>query len=311
VSQLTSTRVGAVERDAARAESAAPSLLGDLMTLTKMRITLMVALTAFVGFALAVADAPDTWSWLTLIGALLGTSISCMGASVLNQVYERDTDGMMDRTRNRPLPAGRVNPFIATLLGVLLSVLGVGILLGMTHWLAAALSAATILSYAGVYTPLKRTTSLALIIGAAPGAAPPLIGYAAAAGTLETAAWLCFAIMFVWQVPHFLAIAWLYRDDYAKTGMPMLPCIDAPDGRRTFGQVLISCLMLLPLGLAPAYVGVSGHIYLVTALVCGLVFLGFGVRLMQRRTRAAARNLFIASLIYLPVILTVMLLDTV
>jgi protoheme IX farnesyltransferase len=311
MSQLTSAGVGAVEREASRDRAASPSLLGDLMTLTKMRITLMVALTAFVGFALAATDGPGAWSWLRLAGTLVGTAVSCMGASVLNQVYERDTDGMMERTRQRPLPAGRVNPFVATLLGVLLSVLGVGILLATTHWLAAALSAATILSYVLIYTPLKRTTSLALIIGAAPGAAPPLIGYAAANGTLGAAAWLCFAIMFVWQVPHFLAIAWLYRDDYARTGMPMLPCIDAPDGRRTFRQVLISCLLLLPLGLAPAYVGVSGLIYLVSALICGLAFLGFGIRLFQQRTRAAARNLFIASLVYLPVILTVMLLDTV
>lgn len=310
MSQLTSTpRVATV--DAPDGHADAPSLPNDLMTLTKMRITLMVALTAFVGFALGVAAAPEAWSWLTLIGTLLGTAISCMGASVLNQAYERDTDGLMDRTRERPLPAGRINPFLATLLGVLLSAVGVGILLATTHWLAAALSAATIVSYVLIYTPLKRTTSLALIIGAAPGAAPPLIGYAAATGTLGAAAWLCFAIMFVWQVPHFLAIAWLYRDDYARTGMPMLPCIDSPDGRRTFRQVLISCLILLPLGLLPAYLGVSGSIYLVAALLCGLAFLWFGVRLMQQRTRAAARNLFLASLVYLPIILTVMLLDTV
>jgi len=307
MSQLSSPGGVAGVADEA-AVAAAPSRRADLMTLTKMRITVMVGITAFVGYAVAVASTGVGWHWPRLLAAMAGTAISCMGAAVLNQAFERDTDAMMHRTRNRPLPAGRVGPGVAWALGVALSLVGVGVLLVGTHWLAAALSAATITSYVWVYTPLKRISSIALLVGAAPGAAPPLIGYAAVTGRVDAAAWLIFAIMFVWQVPHFLAIAWLYREDYARSGMPMLPVID-PDGRRTFRQTLIGCLLLLPLGVAPAYLGVSGLGFMLVSLVSGLVFLWFGVRLARLRSRDAARALFLASLVYLPVVLAAMVLD--
>ncbi len=285
-----------------------PSLRSDLMVLTKVRITLMVAITAWVGYALGVAALGTGWDWFRLLGAMAGTSLSCMGAAVLNQAYEHDTDAMMHRTRARPIPAGRVSVAAATWLGMGLSVVGVAMLWVTTHWLAAALSAATIFSYVLIYTPMKRTSSLALLVGAAPGAAPPLIGYAAVTGTLDAAAWIAFAIMFVWQVPHFLAIAWLYREDYARGGMPMLPVID-PDGRRTFRQVLIGCLLLLPLGVAPAYLGVTGPIYMFIALILGMGFLGLGIRLTFQPTRASARLLFFGSLIYLPAVFAAMVAD--
>lgn len=294
----------------ASVQPAQPGRLADLATLTKPRITVMVAITAYIGYALAPAATGHAGQWLPLFWALLGTSLSCMGASVLNQVYERDTDGLMNRTRTRPLPAGRQSPTEALILGLLLSLAGVLILGLGTYWLAAGLSAFTIVSYALVYTPLKRVTTLALLIGAVPGAMPPVIGYAAAAGDLGLAAVLAFIIMFVWQVPHFLAIAWLYREDYARAGLVMLPVID-PSGRRTFDQILISCMVMLPLGLLPTYLGVSGLLYFVTAMACGAGFLWCGIALVLEPTRQRARFLFLASLVYLPVVLALLLLDQV
>lgn len=284
---------------------AQPGRLADLATLTKPRITVMVAITAYIGYALAPASGA---SWLPLFWAMVGTSLSCMGASVLNQVYERDTDGLMNRTRDRPLPAGRQRPAEALVLGLVLSIAGV-LMLGLgTYWLAAGLSAFTILSYALVYTPLKRMTTLSLLIGAVPGAMPPVIGYAAASGDLGLGAGMTFLIMFVWQVPHFLAIAWLYREDYARAGLVMLPVID-PSGRRTFHQILISCMMMLPLGLLPTYLGMSGLLYFATAMACGAGFLWCGIALVLQPTRQRARLLFLASLVYLPVVLAMLLLD--
>lgn len=276
----------------------------DYTALTKPRITLMVVITAAAGFALA----PGVWSWLTLLGTLFGTALSCMGASVLNQVIERETDGMMERTMSRPLPAGRIGASEAIWFGTALGLLGVALLALTTTWLAAALSAFTIVSYVLVYTPMKRYSPMALLVGAVPGAMPPMIGYAAVTGDLGAAAWLAFAIMFAWQVPHFLAIAWLYRDDYARAGFPMLPVLD-PTGQRTFRQVLIGCLLLVPLGGLPTMLGISGVAYFFTALICGLGFLAFGVALVLRPGRTQARRLFLVSLIYLPVVLTVMLVD--
>lgn len=277
----------------------------DHLTLTKPRITFMVVVTAIIGFALAPSG---HWSWLALFGVIFGTALSCMGASVLNQVIEREPDGMMNRTRDRPLPAGRLTTAEAAWSGIGLSVIGVVVLWVICNELSATLSAATILSYTLLYTPMKRVSPTALLVGAVPGAMPPMIGYAAATGELGPAAWLLFSIMFVWQVPHFLAIAWLYRKDYAKAGFPMLPVLD-PSGERTFRQILIGCLTLLPLGLLPTMLGVSGMVYFFTAMACGLMFLACGIDLVFKPSRQRARRLFFASLIYLPVVLTVMLID--
>ena len=285
------------------------SALTDYKELTKPRITRMVVITAAIGFVFGVDAAPaPAFPWLTLVIAMIGTALSCMAASVFNQVLERDTDALMHRTRNRPLAAQRIAVRPALAFGALLTLAGVGILAAYGLYLAAALCAFTIASYALVYTPLKRHTSLALLIGAVPGAVPPMIGYAAAANDLGPAAWLLFAIMFVWQVPHFLAIAWLYRDDYARARLAMLPVID-PTGLRTFRQTLIGCLLLLPLGILPSAIGITGRWAFAAGLLCGLGFLAFGVLLVLRPTRDNARRLFLASLVYLPVVLTVMLID--
>lgn len=289
-----------------------PSILSDYKTLTKPRITRMVIITAAIGFVFGYSAAGGTsltqLPWLTLGVAMLGTALSCMAASVFNQVLERDTDALMQRTRDRPIAAGRVAPGPALVFGLALTAAGLGVLAAFGLYLAAALCAFTVVSYALIYTPMKRWSSLALLVGAVPGAVPPMIGYAAAAGELGPAAWLLFAIMFVWQVPHFLAIAWLYRDDYARAKLAMLPVID-PSGLRTFRQTLIGCLLLLPIGLLPSAMGVAGRWYFAASLICGLGFLALGVMLVLRPTRDSARRLFLASIIYLPVVLTVMLLD--
>lgn len=286
-----------------------PSAFTDYKTLTKPSITRMVVITAAIGFVFGVSN-NVAFPWLTLIIAMVGTALSCMAASVFNQVIERDTDALMDRTKNRPVAAGRIAPKPAMMFGALLTAAGVGLLAAFSLYLAAALCAFTIASYALLYTPLKKHTSLSLLIGAVPGAVPPMIGYAAASKDLGPAAWLLFAIMFVWQVPHFLAIAWLYREDYAKAKLAMLPVVD-PTGLRTFRQTLIGCLLLLPLGIMPSAMNVAGKWYFVAAMLCGLGFLAFGVLLVLKPTRVNARRLFLASLVYLPVVLTVMLIDRV
>ena len=292
--------------------AAVPSKLSDYAQLTKPRITLMVVITAYIGFALGARHLPfaDEWSWVMLVGTLVGTALSCMGASVFNQVYERDTDGMMERTRNRPLPAGRVSPREAKIAGAVLSIAGVLLLWATTNGLAASASAFTILTYALLYTPLKRVTTFAVWVGAVPGAMPPVIGYAAATEAVDVPAVLLFAIMFLWQIPHFLAIAWLYREDYARAGLKMLPVVH-PDGASTFRQILATCLPLLPLGLLPTLLGVSGLAYFWVALACGLLFLAFAFALVLDPSRSRARKLFFASLVYLPVVLGAMLIDAV
>jgi len=313
------------DADDAPGAAATPSRMDDFKQLTKPRITRMVVITAAIGFYMApplAAGGVASTPWVTLIVAMVGTALSCMAASAFNQASERDTDALMKRTKGRPVAADRVTPAAANRLGIVLAVLGVGLLAAYGLLLAAALCAFTIASYAWVYTPMKRTSSLALIVGAVPGAMPPMIGYAAATatpslfgtaglsttGTLGPAAWLLFAIMFVWQVPHFLAIAWLYRDEYAKANLAMLPVID-PTGTRTFRQTLIGCLLMLPIGLLPTALDVSGIAYFYVALACGLGFLAFAVALVAKPTRVNARRLFFASLIYLPVVMAAMLID--
>ncbi len=282
------------------------TVLGDFLTLTKPRITTMVVVTVWVGFMFGAAA--GAWDWLTMTAALIGAAMSCMGASVLNQVYERDTDALMDRTRDRPMPTGHVGVAPAMVYGLLLSLGGVTLLGLMTTWLAAGVSAFTILSYTLLYTPMKRVSHMATVVGAVPGALPPVLGYAAATGAIGLEAWLLFAMMFVWQLPHTLAIYWLYREDFAKAGFPMLPVID-PGGSQTFRQILIGSLLLLPLGLTPTLFGASGLIYFVTAFACGLLMLGYSLALVANPTRTRARRLFYASLVYLPVVMVVMLVD--
>ncbi len=214
----------------------------------------------------------------------------------------------MHRTRNRPMPAGRISVVQGTLFGVVLCVAGVALLAATSTALASALAAFTILSYVMVYTPMKRLSHTSTIVGAGPGALPPLIGFAAAAGALSIEAVAIFSIMFIWQLPHFLAIAWMYREDYTRAGFPMLPVID-PSGKSTFRQMLLTCLILVPVGLMPTLIGMTGPAYFVAALIAGLAFLACGLLVVKHQSTQYARLMFFASLIYLPVILIMMVVD--
>lgn len=311
MSQLSPQAETLLDHAACERTADARQLLTDLAELTKVRITLMVVITAGIGYLLGMRGSASLSSgWLTAVAALAGTALACMGASTLNQVYERDTDGRMHRTRHRPIPAGRVSMRRALLLGLVLGALGVGLLALLTTAAAAAVATATIFSYVLIYTPMKRLHSTSLIVGAVPGALPPVIGYAAATGQLGLAGWLVFAIMFIWQVPHFLAIAWLYREDYARGGFPMLPVTD-PSGRVTFAQMLLWCLLLIPVSLLPTVHGYSGATYAAVAMACGLGFMACAVLLVLRRERLHARLTFFASLIYLPLVLAALVIDKV
>jgi len=272
------------------------STVMDYLELTKPRITCMVVLTALVGFVMA---SPGHLSYARLISALVGTALVASGASALNMVLERDTDARMRRTRGRPLPAGRLHVGEAVWFGLALTALGVGELLWLSGSLAATVAIVTWSTYLFVYTPLKRRTSLATLVGAVPGALPPLIGWAAARQALDPGAYVLFTILFLWQIPHFLAIAWIYRDDYALGGLPMLPVLD-PDGRLTSRQALAHALALLVVSLAPVAAGMAGPAYLAGAALLGLGLVAFALRLALRRTGEAARGLFLASVAYLP-----------
>jgi protoheme IX farnesyltransferase len=226
---------------------------------------------------------------------------------VLNQVYERDTDALMRRTRMRPLPDGRIAVEDARMFGIMLTVLGVAILAFEANALAAALAAVTSIVYLLVYTPMKRRSTLSTLAGAVPGALPPLIGWAAARNDLSIGGWSLFAIVFFWQIPHFMAIAWMYRDDYGKAGFPMLPVVE-PDGRRTGRQAVLYAAALLPVSLVPAVVGVAGAAYFWVALVLGIALLALSIRFATTRTDLAARTLFFGSITYLPLLWAAMIL---
>ncbi len=277
----------------------------DYLELTKPRITLLVVFTALVGFVMA---SPGPVSGGALAPALLGIALVAGGASALNMLLERDTDALMQRTRSRPLPTGRLRPAEALLFGLALSGLGLGTLAWRARGLSAAVALVTWASYLFLYTPLKRRTSLSTLVGAVPGALPPVIGWAAARGDLEPGAYVLFAILFLWQVPHTLAIAWIYRDDYARGGLPVLPVLD-PEGRLTGRQTVIHSLALLLVSLAPAVAGGAGSVYLVGAAALGTGLLAFALRLAVVRSVAAARALFLASVAYLPVLFLLLLVD--
>lgn len=279
----------------------------DLVELAKPRITLMVALTAGAGFALASGPSIDA---ARLAHTMEGTALLAAGASALNQVVERDSDRLMRRTADRPLPAGRMHPDAALALGALLAFSGMFELALAVNALTALLGAATLAAYVFVYTPLKRVSSLATVVGAVPGAAPPMMGWAGARGELELGAWVLFALLFLWQLPPFLAIAWLYRADYERAGMPMLSVVD-PEGGRVGRQALLYAAALLPVSLMPAALGLAGGVYAVGALALGLGFVGLSLAFAAERSPVSARRLLLFSVLYLPVVLTVLVLDRV
>lgn len=281
------------------------SAVAVLAELVKARLNALVVLTTAAGYYLGSAGPVDGWRALHTLG---GTALLAGGAAALNQYLERDTDALMERTRSRPLPSGRVSPCGALLFGAVLAVLGLGWLCVGGSLLAAALGAVTLALYLGVYTPLKRVSTLNTIVGAVPGAMPPLIGWAAAAGELSAGAWALFALQFFWQVPHFLAIAWLYREDYARAGLQMLPVVD-PDGERTGLQSISHTLGLWGVSLSLYVLGVGGVAYLAGALVLGAAMLGLAVGFARRLTQASARGLFLASVVYLPAVMSLLVLD--
>ena len=285
--------------------TATPSLAADLLTLTKPRITAFVALAAFVGAALG---APRDVSLVQCAWAGFLVMLCSAGASAFNQTLERDIDRAMDRTRHRPVPTERVSVRDAILLATLLGGAGVVGLALFCNLLAALLALATLFTYVAVYTPLKRYSTLNTVIGALPGAAPPLVGYVATAETIGEWAWALFAVLFVWQFPHFLAIAWLFRADYAKAGLKMLPSM--PGGERVAGRsAFLYSLVLLPVSLGPSVIGIAGTTYLAGALVAGLAYAGASAWFAVRSTTTSARTLLVVSLFYLPVLFACVLLD--
>ena len=285
--------------------AAAPSRLVDFYELTKPRMNFLVVITTMVGFYVA---SPALVDWLLLVHALLGTAMTAASASVLNQLIERNLDALMPRTRNRPLPGGRIAPREALLYGVTLGVTGVLYLALLVNPLTALLGFVTLASYVFVYTPLKRVTTLNTVIGAIPCAIPPVMGFTAVDNALSPGALALFAILFIWQMPHFLAIAILYKRDYGLAGFKMLPVVDESldvTGR----QIVLYSIALVPVSLMPVHAGLGGEAYFAVALMLSLAFLSFGVSCATSRTRLDARKLFFASIVYLPALLGVLMLD--
>jgi len=273
--------------------------------LTKPRITFLIMLTSAAGFALGSRGAVN---YVLLAHALVGIGLLSSGIGTLNQFIERDLDSLMRRTADRPLPSGRLFPFEALWFGVLLTAGAEVYLAVLVNTLTSLLGLTIIAGYLFVYTPLKTRTSLSTAIGAFPGAMPPLMGWAAARGEIDIAAWVLFAILFLWQFPHFLAIAWMYREDYGRAGIRMLPVVE-PDGRVTGQQIIAYAVMLVPVSLLPTVLGISGKVYLVAAVVLGLLFLAFSIRAALSKSNQHARQLLLASVLYLPLLFGVMVLN--
>jgi protoheme IX farnesyltransferase len=285
-----------------------PSVLSDYWVLTKPEINFLIGITAAAGFWMGVPTSLSHFPWVSLFNALVGTMLVSSGAATLNQLIESRFDAQMRRTARRPLASGRIEPLSALWFGLSLSVFGSIYLAISTTPVAALLSILTLLSYLFVYTPLKRKTPLCTLIGAVPGAAPPLIGWAAAGGRLTADAWLLFAIVLLWQFPHFMSIAWMYREDYARAGYLVLPAGECK-GRFVTWQCLLPALGLFAVALVPALRGQSGNVYFAGALVFGGVFLYFSTRFALQRSIACARQLLFASILYLPVLFALLALD--
>ncbi|MDY7110398.1 MAG: heme o synthase [Planctomycetota bacterium] len=275
--------------------------------LTKARLSALVLMTTAVGFALAGTSTTGT-DWWCFFATIVGTALAAGAANTLNQVLEIRLDAMMDRTRRRPLPTGELSLRHAWILAIVLALAGLAMLFLFANALAAMLALLTILIYAALYTPLKRWSPLNTLVGAVCGAIPPMIGWAGARGSLDAGAWVLGALLFVWQIPHFLALAWVYRGEYARARFAMLPVVD-PDGTLTGRIVLLTSLMLVPLTLTATLLGLAGWIYTLGALVLSLWLLSRGVRLLAQRTDANARGVFIASIIYLALVLALMVID--
>lgn len=281
------------------------SSIGDYLELSKARIVFMVLITTFAGFLCAGGSA---WS-LALLHTLIGTAVVAAGTNASNQYFERRRDALMERTRNRPVPAGRISPFAALLFSASASGFGIVYLLIAVNDLAALLAAITLFTYVAIYTPLKVRSTACTLVGAVPGAIPPMIGWAAVTGNLGAGAWILFGILFLWQLPHFLAISWMYRQDYERGGFAMTAVGD-PDGRTTSTQAVLYALALLPVSLLPAFVGMTGTLYAIGAAMAGLAMVGWSLRFASLRSHRSARELFLVSILYLPLVMSILVLGT-
>jgi len=279
-------------------------VVADLAELVKARLTLLVLLTTAVGFYLG-AESPI--NYVALFHAVFGTAAAAAGAAALNQWWERGADALMRRTRKRPIPAGRMPPLQALVFGIFLSVFGVGYLAIVCNVLSAALTAITVAIYIFAYTPLKRASTANTAVGAVPGAIPPMIGWAAARGNIGAGAWALFAIVFLWQLPHFFAIAWMYREDYSRAGFRMISTEDH-SGERSASQSVFFCILLLVIAGLPAFLGVVNFAYLAVELLLGGFFVAVAMHFLRMRSTSAARLLFLVSIIYLPLLLGALIL---
>jgi len=283
-------------------EEASPGFLGDLMILVKARLTLLVLITTFVGFCMASGGKPDL---LQLLYTLIGTALVAAASQTLNQVIEVDVDRLMERTRDRPLPAGRIKWLHALLFGVVMAGTGLVVLATVVNLPAACMAAATLVIYLGLYTPLKRYTPFCITVGAVAGAIPPALGWVSAKPAVDAGSWILFAILFFWQMPHFLAIAWMYRDEYAEAGFVMLRPKDT-SGRVTAVESFVFTVALLAASLAPYFLNLASPIYLAGAVMLNAMMLFYAARFLLKRTRDSSRRLFFASILYLPVLLALL-----
>ena len=290
--------------DNATVESSRPGLVSDLAELVKARLTLLVLLTTAVGFYLGAEPPVD---YTKLLHTVFGTAAAAAGAAALNQWWERRVDALMRRTKTRPIPAGRMAPIQALLLGSILSIFGVVYLAIVCNTLSSVLTAITVAIYIFAYTPLKRTSTANTAVGAIPGAIPPMIGWAAARGDISPGAWSLFVIVFLWQMPHFFAIAWMCREDYSRAGFRMISG-DDPTGERSASQSVFFCILLMVLAGLPAFIGIVGYMYQGIELVLGGLFVAVAMRFLRLRTHGAARLLFLASIAYLPLLLAALIL---
>ena len=282
-------------------------LLAVYADLVKARLTLLVLLTTLVGFYMGWRGPMD---YALLLHTMFGTALVAGGAAALNQLLEREHDAKMRRTASRPLPSGRLQPVTVMLFGGVCAVAGLAHLALLVNPLTSVLGAVTLVSYLFIYTPLKRVTWLNTAVGAVPGALPPLMGWAAARGDLSGGGWALFALLAFWQMPHFFAIAWIYKEEYAKAGFQMLPRVD-PDGSRTAQQSVSHTLGLLPISLCPFLFHLAGPVYLVGAILLGGAYLWFAIQFARRLDVPSAKKLFVASILYLPLVLIVLVLDKV
>jgi protoheme IX farnesyltransferase len=291
----------------------ATSLFRDYAELTKLRVTSLIVMTAWCGYFFGAHKAGDSWFSFGLLNALIGIGLVSSGTAALNEVMEHDVDGHMRRTALRPIPAGRMSLAHAMIVGLLMSVGGSFYLAIFTNPLTGLLTFLTSVVYLAAYTPLKRVSPICTFVGAFPGAMPGVLGWTAARGKLEWGTLVLFAILFVWQFPHFFSIAWLYREDYAKGGIKMLPVVEE-DGRSTARRILAYSVLLIPVSLLPSYMGMAGKIYLVGAIFLGFAMLYFGIRLAflnvplaTARSKMRARHVLQATVIYLPLLFALMM----